>query len=443
MELNPKWSWVETGSKQFSAALDAILNTEDNLLILGAGGTGKSILLKIAFDHFRNVLVMGPTGISAANLSADGVPATTIHSALKIPPVNVYNQMSFSNEAINLMTRSKLILIDEVSMINASLMDFVLRSTRVGSNYIKPRIILFGDIFQLPPVRSDDIPAVSKYFDKMYDGKYFFFNARLYKKFKFKTFHLNEVYRQKDPVFKNALNRIRLGICDDKDLDLINTRVVSNKDQFLSEHPFLLYLASTNKIVNQLNFEYTSKPEFSEKKVYTAILNGDFDIRNHPGLDYNITIAKGQQVMCTANNHEAGYQNGTIGIVEEVFEDTVRIRKQDGVSVYVIRQTWDKFEYKLDEDTDSISYKSIGSCDQIACKPAFAVTFHKSQGLTLDSVYIDLSSRFIPESGVYLALSRCRTLEGIGLSRPLEQKDIKVSSEALDFMLDNFDEIDD
>lgn len=442
MELNPRWSWVETGSDKFSAALDAILNTEDNLLIFGPGGTGKSILLKIAFDHFQNVLVMGPTGISAANLSTDGVPATTIHSALKIPPVSVYNQIKHSHEAKRLMTRAKLILIDEVSMINASLMDFVLKATRLASDYVKPRIILFGDIFQLPPVRSDDIYAISKYFERIYDNKYFFFNARIYNKFKFKTIHLNEIYRQKDPVFKNALNRIRLGICNEEDLKLINTRVV-DKQKFLDEHPFVLYLASTNKTVNKLNAEYTSRPEFNKKIQYKAIIKDDFDIWNYPGLEEVITIAKGQQVMCTANNSEGGYQNGTIGIVEEVFEDMVRIRKQDGVSVYVIRQIWDKFEYKLDEKTDSISYKSIGSCTQIACKPAFAVTFHKSQGLTLDSIFIDLSSPFVPESGVYLALSRCRTLEGIGLSRPITMDDIKVSAEALEFMLDNFDEVDD
>jgi ATP-dependent exoDNAse (exonuclease V) alpha subunit len=440
MELNPKWSWVETDSKQFSAALDAILNTDDNLFLIGPAGVGKSILLKIAYDHFRNVLVLGPTGISAANLSTDGVPATTIHSALKIPPVNVYNTLRLSNDAINLITRTKLILIDEISMVNASLMDFVLKASRLSSEFVKPRIIIFGDIFQLPPVRSDNIYAVSKYFDKIYDGNYFFFSARLYEKFKFKTFHLNEVYRQKDPVFKNALNRIRLGVCTQEDLDLINTRVVKNKQEFIDSHPYMLYLASTNKIVNKLNLQYTARPEFTKRITYEAILKGDFDIRNHPGLDYKIEIAQGQQVICTANNSEGGYQNGTLGIVEDVFEDFVRIRKQDGTVVYVIRQNWDKFEYFLDEETDEVTHKSVGSCNQIACKPAFAVTFHKSQGLTLDSIFIDLSSKFVPESGVYLALSRCRTLEGIGLSRPITMDDIIVSAEALEFMLENFDE---
>ena len=439
MGLKEKWSWLDTSSKQFSGAIDAILNTDDNLFIMGPGGVGKSILLQVAFDHFRNILVMGPTGISAANLSTDGVPATTIHAALKIPPVSVYSGVKVNQETVQLISKTKIILIDEISMVNASLMDYILRVSLTSSEFVKPRIIIFGDIFQLPPVRSDNDKAISKYFNRQYDGNYFFFAADLYAKLKFNLINLDEIYRQKDPEFKNVLNRIRLGVCSDEDLDYINMRVV-NKDRFLKDNPMLLYLATTNKIVNRLNLEYTSKPEFNVKETYLAVTEGKFDIKTHPGIEPEITIAKKQQVMCTCNNAEAGYQNGTLGFVEEVYSDHVLIRKFNGQYANVVRQKNEKFEYYYDEKTESVTYESVGSCEQIACKPAFAVTFHKCQGLTLDAIYIDLSSNFVPESGIYLALSRCKTLRGIGLSRPITQRDIHVSPEAIEFIIDNMEE---
>ena len=439
MELNDKWDWVDTSSKNYSNAINEILNTENNLLILGAGGTGKSILLKVAYDHFTNVLVMGPTGISAANLATDQVPATTIHSALKIPPVSVFSKVNISVQALDLVTKSRLILIDEISMVNASLMDFILRVVKSSLYKIKPRIIVFGDIFQLPPVRSDDDEVVSNYFDRQFDGNYFFFNSRLYKKMKFKTISLNEIFRQKDPLFKETLNRIRLGIQTDEDLELINSRVVSDKKKFMKDNPLSLYLATTNKTVTRLNKEYTSRKEFTKRETYTANISGSFDIRSHPSLEEKITIAVGQQVMCTGNNQEAGYQNGTLGLVVEVFPSHVIVKKSDGVEVKVLTQTWEKYQYFVSPNTDEVMHKVVGACTQIACKPAFAVTFHKCQGLTLDSIYVDLNSWFVPVSGVYLALSRCKTLEGIGLSRPITHDDIKVSPEALEFIAESMD----
>lgn len=438
VQLNSKWDWVDTSAEQFQEALHLLLETDENVLLMGPGGTGKSVLLQIIYDHFRNVLVMGPTGISAANLSTDGVPATTIHAALGLPPLNVYSTFPISQKAINLVSRCSLILIDEISMVPASLMDFLLRVILSSSEFVKPRIIIFGDIFQLPPVRSDDITAVRKYYQKQYDGNYFFFNARLFKKFNFKMFHLDEIYRQKDPIFKEALNRIRMGICTEEDLALINTRVV-NKEEFLRDKEYLLYLATTNAIVNKLNDQYTSDPRFTEKQTYYSQVSGNFNLFKHPGLSPQITLAVGQQVMCTANDQEGQYQNGTLGIVLNVYKDMVRIRKRSGDIVYVTKHKWDKYEYKFDEKLGEVTYEIDGSCEQIGCKPAYAVTFHKSQGLTLDSIFIDMSSHFVPESGVYLALSRCRTLEGIGLSRPITQDDIVVSAEALEYIIETLD----
>ena len=433
--LSEKWSWVETDSEVFSEALEAILCSEENLFILGMGGTGKSILLRIAYDHFPNALVLGSTGISSANLVAEGVPATTIHSALKIPPVSVldHNHVSFSSDAMELLERTSLILIDEVSMVNASLMDFLLKMF-LSSGKEKPRVILFGDLFQLPPVINNKDKDIVRYFQDKYDDGRFFFHAKLYRAFRFRTIHLDEVYRQKDPVFKEALNRIRIGMPTDADLALINTRVVKDRENFIQSNPYMLYLASTNKVVDSLNDTYTKSDTFNKRMVYHAEISGDYDLRKNPIVKERVEIAVGQQVMCLFNNYIEGYQNGTLGRVQYVLPEKVGIITSDGERKEVKMDTWNNYEFVFDEKSGRITHKAVGSCKQIGCKPAFAVTFHKSQGLSLDSVFIDLDSYFIPESGVYLALSRCRTLEGIGLSRPLREKDISVNPEALEFL---------
>ena len=438
MELDKKWDWVDKSSKDFSKALDLMLNTDENLFIFGPGGVGKSILLRIAYDVFPNALVLGPTGVSAANLVSDGVPATTIHSALKIPPVSIFDKNSKINvDAMRLVASASVILIDEISMVNASMMDYMLKMF-LKAKATKPRVILFGDLFQLPPVVDSSDPKIRKYFARKYNGGYFFFNAMFYKIYKFNVIHLNEIYRQKDPIFKTALNNIRLGLPTSEDLSLINTRVV-NKTKFLKEHELMLYLASTNRVVNELNAEYSARPEFDTKMTYEAITKGNFNITKNSNADPVVKIAVGQQVMCIFNNKIQGYQNGTMGKVISIFPERVIIQKNNGERLNVVRETWQNYELAIDKE-GNLKYQVTGSCEQIACKPAFSVTMHKSQGLTLESVFIDLSSNFIPEAGIYLALSRCTSLEGIGLSRSISDTDIKINSESLEFFAENMEE---
>lgn len=436
VDLNSKWDWVKTDSGNFKEALYQIFNTNDNLFILGPGGVGKSILLRIVYDHFPDCLVLGSTGISASNLTVDGVPASTIHSAFELPPIQLFQSITPSNDVKALITKTKLILIDEISMVPASLMDFILKTAVTSSEYVKPRIILFGDIFQLPPVKTQD-ETVKKYYERFYDGNYFFFNSRFYHRMNFKVVHLTGVYRQTNKEFIEILNRIRLGLASKEDLDIINTRVLKDKNKFIEENPLLLYLASTNKQVNQLNEEYSNRKEFSGFETYIAEKEGTCDMKDYPTISESIRIARGQQVMCLANNWEMGYQNGTLGIVEEVFSDRVLIVTAEGSRAVVGKHVWKKYKYLYDEKTDAVQLIIEGSVTQIGCKPAFAVTFHKSQGLTLDSILVDLSSWFIPQSGIYLALSRCKTLEGIGLTRPIRESDIKVNPEALEFLANN------
>lgn len=433
MELKENWNWVETSSPMFTKALDMVFNTNENLFILGPGGVGKSILLRMVYDHFEDVLVMGSTGISAANLVMEGVPATTIHSAMCIPPLDIYQDMKVNKKTRSVITKAKVILIDEVSMVNASLMDLIIDIIIKEPKGRRPRVILFGDIFQLPPVAPKKYTEEYSYFEKEYNNKYFFFNAKLYKHMDFKNIHLDEVYRQKDPLFKEALFRIRVGQQTADDLRLINTRVIKCSEH-MNNNPVLLYLASTNAVVNGLNERYASLPAFSSKRKYVARLEGDFQLSKYPHLDDKVELAIGQQVMCIANNSAGGYQNGTLGIVEGITTDGVQVLTSNGTHVTVAKHTWKQYKFFYNETSGKVDHIISGAFTQIGCKPAYAVTFHKSQGLTLDALYIDLNSNWMPESGLYLALSRCRSLEGIGLSRQVRDKDIIVNAEALEFM---------
>lgn len=433
MELKENWNWVETSSPMFTKALDMVFNTNDNLFIMGPGGVGKSILLRMVYDHFKDVLVMGSTGISAANLVMEDVPASTIHSTMRIPPLAIYHDMKISKKTRSVLTKAKVILIDEISMVNASLMDLIISIVRNAPKALRPRVILFGDIFQLPPVAPKEHSEEYAYFEKVYGGKYFFFNAKFYKHMEFKNIHLDEVYRQKDPLFKEALFRIRVGQQTPDDLKLINTRVIKCSEH-MNNNPVLLYLASTNAVVNGLNERYTSLPAFKNKTRFIARLEGDFQLSRYPHLDERVVLSVGQQVMCIANSSSDGYQNGTLGVVEGISSDSVQVLTSNNTHVTVQKHTWKQYKFFYNEESGKVEYEVSGAFTQIGCKPAYAVTFHKSQGLTLDALYIDLNSNWVPESGLYLALSRCRSLEGIGLSRPVRDRDIIVSAEALEFM---------
>ena len=433
MELKENWSWVETSSPMFAKALDMVFNTNENLFIMGPGGVGKSILLRMVYDHFKDVLVMSSTGISAANLVMEDVPAATIHSTMCIPPLAIYQGMKVTSKTRSVLTKAKIILIDEVSMVNASLMDLIIDIIIKEPKGRRPRVILFGDIFQLPPVAPKKYTEEYSYFEKEYNNKYFFFNAKLYKHMEFKNIHLDEVYRQKDPLFKEALFRIRVGQQTADDLRLINTRVIKCSEH-MNNNPVLLYLASTNAVVDRLNERYVSLPVFKEKKRFIARLEGEFQLSRYPHLDEHVVLSIGQQVMCIANNGSEGYQNGTLGVVEGISSDSVQVLTSNNTHVVVQKHTWKQYKFFYNEESGKVDYAVSGAFTQIGCKPAYAVTFHKSQGLTLDALYIDLNSNWMPESGLYLALSRCRSLEGIGLSRAIRDKDIIVSKEALEFM---------
>lgn len=437
--LPPEFSYVKTDDPEFNQALDLILNTSYNLFINGPAGVGKSVLIELSYKLLPGAtMIVGSTGISASHLADDGIPATTIHCGLRIKPQDIYSRKYNSKDknerkGRDILTGVDTLLIEEVGMVSASLFDQIGKLVEKAQEKTKKpiRIICFGDVLQLAPVVKKE-GVVKDYYEKVYDEKIFFFNSFFYKTHKFVPVFLNKIYRQAEGSFQNVLNRLRLDKPTSSDFATVNSRIIS-LEEFKEERPISLILAPTNSTVRYLNDTYGIPDESAEKFQYQAVAAGEFNWENAGLVEKNITIYKGQQVMCI-HNETGSFQNGTLGIAVDVSKDSVSVQKSNGVIVTVKKHKWAQYDYYFNYHTGEVEAKEIGSVVQIGCKPATASTIHKAQGLTLESVYFDLRDRWVPASGIYLGLSRCKTLEGIGISRKIVPADIEVEEEPLDFL---------
>lgn len=435
--LPKSFEWLDTSSEDFSVALKWLLKTSKDLFVYGPAGVGKSVLVNVAYNCLRgSVMVLSSTGISASNLAESKVPATTIHCGLRIPAYNVFSPSTpIQPETLDLLMLVDNIIIDEIGMVSNSLFDHIGRIIKTAEKLKnkKIRLIVFGDVLQLPPVIRRGDEQVSKYFLDVYDNNVFFFNSKFFKDREFINVGLNTIHRQKVGSFQNILNRLRLNIPTPEDFAAINKQTIP-LEEYREKNKMFMILAPKVATVRRLNDLY-GKPKKSTKQVsYTSSVTGTYDWSNSGLVEDVISIWEGQQVMCIYNDTEQGFQNGTLGIAVEVKPDEVIVEKANGDRVVVGRHTWVQYDYDYDRDTKEVEAKTRGSVCQIGCKPATASTIHKSQGLTLDNVYLYLEDDWVPESGIYLALSRCRTLEGIGISRRITARDIRVLSEARSFV---------
>lgn len=418
-----------TLSQEFSGVLDQLEYTKDHLFITGRAGTGKSTLLQV----FRNttkkrVVVLAPTGIAALN-----VRGQTIHSFFGFPPRLLNKSEIEKRKNYRIYVNTDMIIIDEVSMVRADIIDNIDYFLRINRNVNAPfggvQMIFFGDLFQLPPVVST--PFEKQYFQTTYPTPYFF-SAQVIHHIELKMVELLHVYRQEERNFINLLDNIRLNSLDYDDFMYLNERYLPVP----AEDDFFITLCSRNDIANRINENELKAIQLPEV-AYQATVAGEFNPQLYP-TEFNLVLKVGAQVMFVKNDLQKQFVNGTIGIVTEANYERIMVRIPDDngadKTIEVDRQEWEILKYENDaEKPQQITTKVVGTFKQYPLKLAWAITIHKSQGKTFDRVIIDMGGGAFESGQTYVALSRCRTLEGVILKQPLKNRDIIVDGRITEY----------
>lgn len=405
---------------------DLIENTNRNVFLTGKAGTGKTTFLNNFVKKTRkNHIIIAPTGIAAINAGG-----TTIHSMFGLPlrpfvptvdriDTNLANNIvdllphfKYRKEKLKLLREVEIIIIDEVSMLRADvldMMDFALRSARRNhQKFGGVQILFIGDLFQLPPVLRED----TEYILQKYYNSPFFFDAKVLDNTELITIELTEVFRQKDKDFLELLNAIREGNKNLVDFDKLNQRYFPDFEP--NDNETFVHLCSHNRIadnINQKKINELKTPSFS----YEAFIYGDFKENLYPN-EKILELKVGAQVMFIRNDTspEKKYYNGKLAEISRLTKDSVfAVLEGSGKEIEIKKETWEHKKYSIGEDK-KIREEVIGSFEQYPIRLAWAVTIHKSQGLTFDKLIIDAGQSFT-SGQVYVALSRCRTLEGIYL----------------------------
>ena len=417
-------------------AIELVKNPNKNVFITGKAGTGKSTLLEhMRMTADKKMIVLAPTGVAAINVRGE-----TIHSFFKLKPgfeLDEATNMRIDDKKRKMYGSIKAILIDEISMVRADLLDAIdifLRRARISEEpFGGVQMIFFGDLFQLPPV----ITSVDKQrFYAEYESPYFFsanvFRSRnlLTEPFRMERIELDEVYRQTDEDFINVLNAVRDNSATEEHLAILNARVDEN---FVPEDAdSFIHLMTTNANAHQINMEklaQISKPDLE----FIASAKGKLSKSLRPN-DSTITVKVGAQVMFINNDSERRWVNGTLGVVRscvdkyneetDEMETVLMVKTNDEKLVEVTPHTWDISKYKF--QGGAFVREQIGSFTQMPLKLAWAITIHKSQGKSFDNVVIDLGRGSFAHGQTYVALSRCTSLEGMVLKKALKPSDVIV-----------------
>lgn len=410
---------------EFKNALETLENTSKHIFVTGKAGTGKSTLLK----HFcrntsKKIAVLAPTGVAAIN-----VKGSTLHSFFNFPyGVIEKKNIKFLRNKIDLFKNLEALVIDEISMVRSDIMHAVDLALRLNTGNRKlafggVQIIMFGDLYQLPPVvRGDELSYLRQKF-----GGIYFFNAEVFSKEGLKTIELTKIFRQRNDDFKILLNKVREKKINDAEIKKLNTRCKNFEGGETA-----IVLSSTNKIANFIN-ELKLKKINSKEFNYYAKINGRFSDKDYPA-ELNLKLKIGAQVMILKNDTEKKrrWVNGTLAIIKNLEQERIQVEIY-GRTFYIERSEWEIFEYKYDAKKKKIKKKSIGSFIQFPLKLAWALTIHKSQGKTFDNVIIDLGYGSFSHGQTYVALSRCPEFEKIYLRKPIRLNDIIVDEEIKKF----------
>lgn len=417
-------------NSDFKIALDLIEKEGKNLFITGRAGTGKSTLLQLYRNTTRKkVVVLAPTGVAALN-----VRGQTIHSFFGFPPRLISPREISKRKDRRLYRNMDVLVIDEISMVRADILDNIDFFLRLNRDSPLPfggvQVVFFGDMFQLPPVVATDFEL--EVFSSTYESP-FFFSAQLFRQgFELEMLELRKVYRQDNRHFLRLLDAIRLNHADQDDLDELNERYEPN---FESEELYIT-LCARNAPADRINQRELSKIDEPERK-YLASVTGEFNPTQYPA-DAALSLKLGAQVMLLKNDPERRYVNGTIGKIVALEQESLQILiEENGLEwkeIEVTPVTWEIIRYKSDPaNPDEILSEVIGTFTQFPLRLAWAVTIHKAQGKTFDKVIIDLGTGAFEHGQTYVALSRCRTLEGIVLRQRIRPQDMLTDLRIVEF----------
>jgi len=419
-------------NEEFIRALRLMEAEGKSVFVTGKAGTGKSTLLRYFCEHTdKNIVVLAPTGIAAINAGGQ-----TIHSFFNFrPEVTPDTASEIRPKDPKLYRNIDTIIIDEISMVRADLLDCIdVFLRKYGKKRKRPfggiKMVFIGDLYQLPPVvRSKD----KKLFNSIYRSPYFF-DARVFSEIDLEFIELEKIYRQKDRNFIELLNRIRNNTVTSDDLERLNTRVMPDFQP--SGKDFYIYLTTTNALAERINMEKLSKIRGKER-VFKGEVKGNFPESDLPTSTV-LTLKRGAQVMLLNNDSLGRWINGSIGkivdFVREDGEDLIFVELEDGEVVDVFPFRWETIEYYYDEDKRKISSSVTGSFTQYPLRLSWAVTIHKSQGKTFDRVIIDLGHGTFAHGQVYVALSRCTSFDGIILKNPLKKGHILMDRRVVEFL---------
>jgi len=427
-------------NEKFQTALDLMEKSGRNVFITGRAGTGKSTLLDIFRKQTKKrVVVLAPTGVAALNVGGQ-----TIHSFFHFKPnvtLNKIRAYKKDDPKRELFQKIKVMVIDEISMVRADLIDCVDKFMRLnGPSADLPfggvQVIFIGDLYQLPPVvTSEDKLTLQMHYETPY-----FFSAKCLNDesgamFDMAYIELDKIYRQEDEHFINVLNAVRNNSAGEKEMAILNARLYEN---FLpAPEDFYIYLTTTNDRASEINLEYLDRlPD--ESTISTADVFGDFERKSFP-TDIELEFKVGAQIMMLNNDLSRRWVNGTIGHIisieqHELIGTVVIVEFLNGRVEEIHRHKWDLYSYYLNKKSGAIESKSTGSFTQFPFRLAWAITIHKSQGKTFEKVILDIGRGTFAHGQMYVALSRCTTLEGLVLKRRLSRYNILMDMAVVKYM---------